>query len=196
MPPDSTATKKCLLDAAFAEFAERGLAGARVDRIGAAAGVNKRLIYVHFTNKERLFDTVVAHSLERIAEAVPFTPADLPGYAGALFDHVLAHPEHLKLTIWAQLERPRARPPEVATYRAKVDAIAATRPPGDPAALDPVDVLALVIAMATAWLNASPALREVSGPQPFAPERLARHRAALTAAVEALAPLTGSGVTG
>ncbi|MCU1609211.1 MAG: TetR family transcriptional regulator, partial [Pseudonocardiales bacterium] len=36
-----------LLDAAFAEFAQHGLAGARVDRIAEAAQANKGLIYVY-----------------------------------------------------------------------------------------------------------------------------------------------------
>ncbi|WP_217146124.1 TetR family transcriptional regulator, partial [Streptomyces sp. AC627_RSS907] len=51
MPPDSTATKARLLAAARAEFARHGVAGARVDRIAAAAKANKRLLYVYFGNK-------------------------------------------------------------------------------------------------------------------------------------------------
>jgi AcrR family transcriptional regulator len=45
-----------LLDAAFEEFAQHGLAGARVDRIAEAAQANKGLIYVYYGNKEQLFD--------------------------------------------------------------------------------------------------------------------------------------------
>jgi len=47
MPPDSTATKARLLDAALSEVAEHGIAGARVDRIAEQAGANKRLLYVY-----------------------------------------------------------------------------------------------------------------------------------------------------
>jgi AcrR family transcriptional regulator len=184
MPPDATKTKKRLLDAAFAEFAQHGLAGARVDRIGAAAEVNKRLIYVHFTNKEQLFDLVVELCIARVSKAVPFTPDDLPEYAGALFDHLLAHPEHLKLVVWAQLERPIIRTKELESYGAKVEAIANKR--RNKSTLEPVDVLALLLGLVTAWFSASPALRELSGEEPFSPDRLARHRTALTAAVQTL----------
>ncbi len=42
MPRDSEATKRRLLEAAAAEFAERGIAGARIDRIAAAAAPTRR----------------------------------------------------------------------------------------------------------------------------------------------------------
>lgn len=189
MPPDASATKKRLLDAAYAEFAEHGLAGARVDRIGAAAEANKRLLYVYYTNKETLFDIVVAHSIQRMSEAVPFTPDDLPGYAGALFDHLIEHPEHLRLATWAQLERPAAGPAETAAYTAKVKAIAETQPTaGD---VEPADILALLLGLTTAWFGASPALRGLASAEPFSRERLATHRAALIATVEALITIAG-----
>ncbi len=44
MVRDAEATKKRLLDAAAAEFAEFGIAGARVDRIALAAKANKSMI--------------------------------------------------------------------------------------------------------------------------------------------------------
>jgi len=187
MPPDSTATKKRLLDAALAEFAEHGLAGARVDRIGLAANANKRLIYVYFTNKEQLFDTVVEQFIEDLNAAVLFTPDDLSGYAGALFDHLLARPEHLRLTAWAQLERPEVRPNEYKAYKRKVDDVALALHEGSPAeSMDASDVLALVLGLATSWFYASPALKSTTKQEPFSPERLAQHRVAMTAAVGAL----------
>ncbi|AMW21235.1 TetR family transcriptional regulator [Mycobacteroides chelonae] len=189
MPPDASATKKRLLDAAYAEFAEHGLAGARVDRIGAAAGANKRLLYVYYTNKETLFDTVVAHSIQRMSDAVPFTPEDLPGYAGALFDHLIKHPEHLRLATWAQLERPVAGPAETAAYAAKIKAIAETRSLSG--RVQPADILALILGLTTAWFGASPALRGLADSEPFSPQRLTTHRAVLIATVEALIDIAG-----
>lgn len=187
MPPDSTATKKRLLDAALAEFAEHGLAGARVDRIGLAARANKRLIYVYFTNKEQLFDTVIERFIDDLNAAVLFTPGDLAGYAGALFDHLLAHPEHLRLTAWAQLERPQVRPNEFTAYKRKVDAIGAALEPGSPAsAMSATDVLAFVCGLATSWFYASPALKATVSGDPFSEERIAQHRIALMAAVDAV----------
>ena len=56
-PRDSAATKRRILDAATAEFAHFGLAGARVDRIAERAGANQQLIYAYFRSKEELFET-------------------------------------------------------------------------------------------------------------------------------------------
>src|SRR6266550_698303 len=93
MPPDATDTKRRLLQAAYEEFSARGLAGARVDRIAAAAKANKQAIYAHFGNKDELLD------------AVPFTPDDLPGYAAATFEYLSEHPKLIRLTMWRYLER-------------------------------------------------------------------------------------------
>ena len=47
------ASRNAILQAALAEFAQEGLAGARVDAIAEAAGVNKALLYYYFRDKER-----------------------------------------------------------------------------------------------------------------------------------------------
>lgn len=49
------ATRQRILDAALAEFASKGLAGARVDEIAARAGANKRMLYAYFGAKEELW---------------------------------------------------------------------------------------------------------------------------------------------
>ena len=48
-------TRSRILDAAIEEFATKTLDGARVDAIAARAGVNKRMLYHYFGNKEALF---------------------------------------------------------------------------------------------------------------------------------------------
>ena len=55
---DAEATRRRLIDAARVEFAEHGIAGARVDRIAADAQANKAQIYHYFGNKDRLFDAM------------------------------------------------------------------------------------------------------------------------------------------
>lgn len=55
--PEST--KKKILRAARAEFANRGLEGGRVDRIAERSGANKRMIYHYFDNKDGLYKTVL-----------------------------------------------------------------------------------------------------------------------------------------
>ncbi|MEY4442885.1 MAG: hypothetical protein RL442_1885 [Pseudomonadota bacterium] len=48
-----------ILTAAHAEFAQHGFDGARVDRIAALAGINKRMLYHYFGNKDDLFCAVL-----------------------------------------------------------------------------------------------------------------------------------------
>ena len=56
---DPEARPSQILDAAFKEFGERGLAGARLDDIAKGAGVAKGTIYLYFPNKEALFRELV-----------------------------------------------------------------------------------------------------------------------------------------
>jgi TetR/AcrR family transcriptional regulator len=62
----SSETRMRILDAALREFSSLGMAGARMDQIAAAAGVNKALLYYHFDSKENLY----AAALEMIAGRV------------------------------------------------------------------------------------------------------------------------------
>ena len=56
---DPGQTRARILSAAKAEFASHGLGGARVDRIAAEAGANKRMLYHYFGNKDELFTAVL-----------------------------------------------------------------------------------------------------------------------------------------
>jgi TetR/AcrR family transcriptional regulator len=57
-----------ILAAAALEFAERGFAGARVDRIARRARVNKAMLYYHFKSKDRLYKTLLRQMFSRAAE--------------------------------------------------------------------------------------------------------------------------------
>src|ERR1700759_2936697 len=103
--PRGTATSRRILDSAAAEFAERGIAGARIDRIVAAAHTNKAQLYGYFGSKDELFDAVIAASIDRITNAVPFDVDDMAGWAVGLYDENLRHPELVRLTAWVRLER-------------------------------------------------------------------------------------------
>jgi TetR/AcrR family transcriptional regulator len=52
-------TRARILEAALREFSALGMAGARMDQIAAAAGVNKALLYYHFDSKENLYIAAV-----------------------------------------------------------------------------------------------------------------------------------------
>src|SRR6202044_749892 len=94
-----------ILEAGFREFAEYGVAGARVDRIAKSAACNKNLIYVYFGSKEALFASVLDRHLSEAYVGLPFTPEDLPGYARRVFDFAQANPGIYRLLAWATLER-------------------------------------------------------------------------------------------
>jgi TetR/AcrR family transcriptional regulator len=65
----SAETRGRILDAALREFSSLGLAGARMDQIAAAAGVNKALLYYHFDSKENLYLAVLEAVASRARDA-------------------------------------------------------------------------------------------------------------------------------
>jgi AcrR family transcriptional regulator len=181
MAHDPAATRQRLLDAAFDEFAERGLAGARVDRITGLAGTNKQAVYFHFRSKEGLFDAVLTERCGDLADAVPFDPGDLPAYAAGIFDYLAADPRLMRMTTWQHLERPASTEHQAEVFAPKLAALT-SRHAAEPARAE--DLMLLTLSMATAWFAAGPALQ--GGDSPEAAERLAIHRAALISAVEAV----------
>lgn len=173
------------MDAATAEFARYGLAGARVDRIAATAAANKRSIYMHFGTKEELFDLVVARSMSELAEAVAIDAADLPAYAGALFDRLRQRPHITRLHLWAGLERQRPVDAEVHEYRRNVAAVQAAQDAGQVRADIPAtELMAMVIALVISWDTASWSLRAVE--EEIGHDSSTDRRTAVTTAVAAL----------
>lgn len=63
---DITDSRKRILKAAEDIFAEKGLAGARVNEIAARAGINKRMLYHYYGNKEDLYLAVLKSNLKKI----------------------------------------------------------------------------------------------------------------------------------
>ena len=57
-------TKKRLLDAAEAEFAAKGYAGARLRDVAQAAGVQQALIHHYFVDKDGLYRAVLERAME------------------------------------------------------------------------------------------------------------------------------------
>jgi TetR/AcrR family transcriptional regulator len=69
-PRSSVQSRRALLDAAAAEFAARGYAGANVDRIARRARVNKAMIYYHFRSKAALYREIIRDMLDAVAGRV------------------------------------------------------------------------------------------------------------------------------
>ena len=156
---DAQATRRRLLDAAYSEFAQYGIAGARVDRIAEAADSNKAQIYHYFGGKAQLFDAVCELAMQQMEAEVPFDPYDLPGYAGRLVRLHERRPEIMRLCTWQRLERTDGDPSPagVAYARMEIDAIARAQKTGDlPAYFHPGFLLGLVLHLATGWVSVSP----------------------------------------
>ncbi|MCT2585974.1 TetR family transcriptional regulator [Actinophytocola gossypii] len=154
MTSRGAATHRRIVDAATREFAEHGIAGARVERIVAAARTNKAQLYGYFGSKEGLFDAIFADSLERIVNVVPIDATDLADWAVRLYDEYLRHPELIRLATWARMERrPAGHLVEDADRLddGKLRAIADAQAAGLVRPGDPFDVMAMVIAMSMAW---------------------------------------------
>ncbi|MFI5932190.1 TetR family transcriptional regulator [Actinoplanes sp. NPDC051494] len=182
---DGQASRRRLLDAARDEFAERGIAGARVDRIAATAKVNKQQLYAWFGSKAGLFDAVWEESVREIVDVVPLTGEDLPGYAARLYDAYLDRPFLVRLSTWARLERTPTGdlfPHHGDHHAVKLKSIADAQDAGivDPA-YHPQDVQSLVIAMSMAWAPASSTI--TAAPEDSGAEHT-RRKKALRAAVD------------
>jgi len=111
---DAEKTRALVLEAAAAEFARFGLGGARVDRIAAQAGVNVRMLYYYFTNKDALFLAVLERAYRMIRDAEQDLDLDQvdPREAVRLlvrftWDFQLAHPEFITLLNSENLHRGR-----------------------------------------------------------------------------------------
>ncbi|MFJ6672598.1 TetR family transcriptional regulator [Actinosynnema sp. NPDC091369] len=161
MAGDAEATRRRLLDAAAAEFAEHGIAGARVDRIAAAAKSNKAQIYHYFTNKDGLFDAVMSDLAQDTLREAPIDPANLPEYAGRLFDRFTDDPVKERLAKWYRLEGAGYAAVEVvvAGTRDKIAAIAKAQDEGlVTTRFTPVELLALVVHLSALWGSTTPEL--------------------------------------
>ena len=158
-PRDARATRRRLLDAAYREFADHGIAGARVERIGEAADSNKAQIYHYFGGKTQLFEAVFEQAIGEMEAEVPFDPHDLPGYAARPVRLHERRPEIMRLCTWQRLERGQGEPDPagVAFARGQIDAIARAQKTGDlPAHLHPGFLLGFVLHLATGWVSVSP----------------------------------------
>src|SRR4051794_31065119 len=63
---DPERTTADILDIATREFADKGLAGARIDEIAAATRTSKRMIYSYFGSKEGLYIAVLEEAYRRM----------------------------------------------------------------------------------------------------------------------------------
>ena len=167
MAYDADETRRRILAAATAEFAEHGLAGARVDRIAAAATCSKERLYAHYGDKESLFTAVLNASFAHLGEAASADFASVEDFAVAVFDHLVDNPANQRLLAWARLEQRHdwaasfgvlesVRATSVGHLERLVGAAGsadASAPSAEAQPWAPDDLFALVLAIASAWVQ-------------------------------------------
>jgi AcrR family transcriptional regulator len=162
---DPEATKARIFEAAVAEFARHGIAGARIDRIAAEARANKQLIYAYYGNKGELFASVLEKKMLDLAISVPVDPDDIEGWIDRLLDYHAAHPELLRLLFWEGMEYGTAELPHEAErqehYARKVAAVRDGQERGVVTdAIPAPDLLFLLVAMAN-WASVMPQMKRI-----------------------------------
>jgi AcrR family transcriptional regulator len=93
------AREKEILAATRALFDERGVRDAQIEDIARAVGINRAIVYRHFTGKEELFALTLVTYLDELraalgaaAEAHDDARERLAAIVGAFVDYGLAHP--------------------------------------------------------------------------------------------------------
>ncbi|GAA2227287.1 TetR family transcriptional regulator [Streptomyces nogalater] len=174
---DPEATKARIFEAAVAEFSRHGIAGARIDRIAAAAKANKQLIYAYFGNKAELFTQVLGRCMVDLASAVPIDPDDVDGWVDRLLDYHATHPELLRLLFWEGIEYGSAELPDEEArqdhYARKVAEIRDAQERGVITDAIPAGDLLILLISLTNWVSAVPQMRRIlTGPGDADQDRL------------------------
>jgi len=109
---DPERTTADIIEIATREFAEKGLAGARIDVIAEATRTSKRMIYYYFGSKEALYRAVLEQSYSRIRtieaqlhlEDLAPEPA-LRKLVEFTVDYQLANPDFIRLVMNENIHR-------------------------------------------------------------------------------------------
>lgn len=109
---DPGRTMADILEVATREFADKGLAGARIDVIAEAMRTSKRMIYYYFGSKEGLYVAVLEEAYRRMRaiesqlQLDDLPPEDaLRRLVGFTVDYQLSHPEFMRLVMTENIHR-------------------------------------------------------------------------------------------
>ncbi len=188
-------TRQAILRAALIEFAQEGIAGARIDHIARAAHVNKALLYYYFHDKEALYGAVLDQVFSGLAERInQVLDRDLPprekvlAYAAAHFDYIAASPMYPRVVQREMMRAGRAGSPHIRRmvdrylrpvqgrlaelFRAGMEA-------GDFRRVDAAHFIFSIVAMNVFYFSSAPVIALLSHADPLAPEAVAARRAAV-----------------
>ena len=186
---DSAGTRSAILRAAEQIYAEHGLAGARTDAIAAAAGVNKALLYYYFKSKEGLYEAVVGsqmrgfyqQALEILSVKGPASPT-LLSYVSYHFDFMATHPHYPRIFQRMMMEGDPAlermiRQNTLLLKNWLLPLMERGMKSGEFRRLNKVHAIVSISGLTAHYFNIAPALRMITGQDPFTKRRLARRKA-------------------
>lgn len=119
---DAARTRANIIDVATTEFAERGLSGARVDRIAERTHTSKRMLYYYFGDKDGLYRAVLHAYYEKLRNSESEldlsqeSPLDaLKALVEFTFDYHMEHADIVRLVMVENMHKGRhvAKMPEV-----------------------------------------------------------------------------------
>jgi TetR/AcrR family transcriptional regulator len=185
-------SRAAILNAAVAEFAEHGIAGARTDAIARAAHVNKALLYYYFKDKDALYEAVLDHVFSGLRERVmPVLESSLPPrekvlqYLGTYFDYIATNPRFPRVVQgeWVRSGSGTMRMQRVAReyFRPIFEKLAGVLREGIQAgefrALNPMDFLPSMAAVIVFYFTSAPLMKVLMKVDPLSVERIRERRA-------------------
>ena len=105
---DADETRNNILEIAAREFADKGLAGARIDEIAEKTSSSKRMIYYYFGGKEELYRAVLERAYAQIRSREEDASAQLQELSAAqalqaqieqTFDYHASNPDFVRLVM-------------------------------------------------------------------------------------------------
>jgi len=113
MKKDSLPSKEKILLAAQKEFAARGFAGARMEAIARAAGINKAMLFYYFASKEKLYQTILKGVMGEFYKKISglitpdLTPAVFMEKFPQLYIQLFAgHPDFVRIVAFDLIHNP------------------------------------------------------------------------------------------
>lgn len=186
---DSVETRATILKAAERIYADCGLAGARTDAIAAAAGVNKALLYYYFRSKEGLYQAIVGTQLQQFQQQArevlstkgPAGPV-LLRYVSYHFDFIGTHPHFPRIFQRMMMENDPAleqmiRDHSVPLTKLLMAVLERGMRSGEFRRLDKGHTIVSIAGLAAHYFNVAPALRLITGQDPYSKANLATRKA-------------------
>ena len=178
-----------ILKAAENIYAESGMAGARTDAIAAAAGVNKALLYYYFKSKEGLYQAVVGSQLQEFQQQTreilsakgPAGPI-LMRYVSYHFDFIGTHPNFPRIFQRMMMEGDRAlertiREHSIPLKKLLMAVLERGMKSGEFRRVDKGHTIISIAGLAAHYFNIAPAIRLVTGQDPYSKANLATRKA-------------------